>query len=186
MPRILTTAVAAATLAAFKRPCLLAEIVVDSGTVRLWSGIGDLTYAGNVYGGVGTFGSVSAPEETTDLKASNVVFTLSGVPGALLASGVSSLRQGLPARLWAGFLDDAGALIADPVLWFEGTAAVPSTSDDGETCTLSISAESLMATLKRPRVTRLTPEDQKNRAPGDKGFDAVAALQDRVIGWGRD
>jgi hypothetical protein len=172
--------------AAVKAPCLLVEIQTAAQWLRVWSGAGDLTFQGNIYTGVGALGSVSAPEETTDLKSTGVVFTMTGIPAALLEQSVSAIRHNLPARMWLGFRDmGTGALIADPVLLFEGTCAVPTTDDGGETCTISLSAENLLASLKRPREVRYTPEDQATRDPGDKGFDYVAGLQDKSIVWGR-
>lgn len=185
MPRTLTSGVTTEVAAGIKRPCVIAEIQTATSYVRAWSGIGDLVWGGNTYQGVGQLGGVSAPEETTALKATGIVYTLSGIPSALLSAAVSDLRPNLPARLWLGFLDASFQLIADPVLLFEGTAGVPSTDEAGDTCSISISAENLLASLKRPRVIRFTPEDQANRDATDKGFDYNAALQDRQIAWGR-
>ncbi|MCZ8310954.1 MAG: hypothetical protein O9320_08870 [Magnetospirillum sp.] len=174
-----------AVSAAAKRPVLLAEIETATGFLRVWTGLGDLTFDGDTYAGVGALASVSAPEETTDLKSTGLVFSMTGIPTSLLEQSVNAVRQNLPARLWLGFLDmGTGALIADPVLVFEGTCGVPSTEETGETCTIALSAENIMASLKRPREIRYTPEDQANRADGDKGFDYNALLQDKSIDWG--
>lgn len=186
MPRTLSTAMQTAVSAATKAPVLIAEIETATGFLRVWTGLGDLTFQSNVYSGVGQLASVSAPEETTDLKSTGLVFSMTGIPTALLEQSVNAVRQNLPARLWLGLLDmGTGALIADPVLVFEGTCGVPSTEETGDTCTISLSAENIMASLKRPREIRYTPEDQANRADGDKGFDYVAGLQDKSIVWGR-
>lgn len=185
MPRTLTTEMAAQIAARVKYPIVLVEIETAGASVRVWSGAGDLEWDAKIFTGVGTFGAVQAAEETLDLRAAGDVYTLSGVDPALLSASIGDLRQNLPCRRWLGFLDAAGALIADPILMFEGTAAVPTTDDSGETLTIAISSENLLNTLKRARETRYTPEDQATRAAGDKGFDYVAALQDRVIAWGR-
>ncbi len=185
MPRSLTTEMAAQIAARVKSPVMLVEIETAGAPVRAWSGIGDLAWAGKTFTGVGTFGGVQTAEETLDLRAAGDVYTLSGIDPALLSAAIGDVRQNLPCRRWLGFLDAAGALIADPILMFEGTAAVPTTDDDADTLTIALSSENLLNTLKRPRETRYTPEDQATRSAGDKGFDYVAALQDRVIAWGR-
>ena len=185
MARTLTVAVAAEIAAKTKHPVAIVEIMTAGAPVRVWSGVGDLVFDGDTYSGVGSLGGIQSAEETIELRASGEVYTLSGIPSALLSAAIGDVRQGLPCRRWLGFVDAAGALIADPLLLFEGTASVPTTDDSGDTCTISLSAENLLNTLKRPRVTRYTPEDQKIRETGDKGFDYVAALQDRVIAWGR-
>ncbi len=175
-----------AVSAAAKAPRLIAEIQTATGWLRLWNGLGDLTFQSNIFSGVGQLAGVSAPEETTDLKSTGLVFSMTGIQASLLEQSVNAVRQNLPARLWLGFLDmGSGALIADPVFLFEGTCGVPSTEETGETCTISLSAENIMASLKRAREIRYTPEDQANRDDGDKGFDQVAGNQDKSVVWGR-
>lgn len=185
MARPLTPAMSAEIAARAKRPVVLVEIVTVSAPVRVWTGVGDLVWDAKTFNGVGTFGGVQPAEETVDLRAAGEVYTLSGVDPALLSASIGDVRPNLPCRRWLGFVDAEGALIPDPILLFEGSAAVPTTDDSGDTLTISLSAESLLNTLKRPRETRYTPEDQRTRSPGDKGFDYVAALQDRTIKWGR-
>jgi len=184
MSRDLTADVLAETVAEVKRLALFAEIETAGDTVRLWSGIGDATLGGNLFVGVGTFGGISTPEETTDFKAAGIVFTLSGIPSALISIAINDIRQGLPAKCWIAFLEADGSLIADPVLLFEGTAAVPTTDEQAETCTIALSAESWASTLRRPRSTRYTQGDQETRDPTDKGFAYVPTLQDKKIVWG--
>ena len=186
MSRVLTPAMAAQIAARVKWPVTLVEIETASTPVRVWTGVGDLVWSGKTFVGLGTFGGFQAAEETVDLRATGEVYTLSGVEPATIAAAVGDVRPHLPCRRWLGFLDAGGALIADPILLFEGWAAVPTTDEKPpETVTIALSAENLLATLKRPRETRYTPEDQRTRNATDKGFDYVAALQDRTIAWGR-
>lgn len=184
MSRELTPAAEAEATAEVKRVAVFAEIETAGDTVRLWSGLGDATLDGNIFVGVGTFGGISAPEETTDFKSTGIVFTLSGVPSALIAVAINDIKQGLPAKCWLAFLEADGTLIADPVLIFEGYAAVPTTDEQAETCTIALSAESWASTLRRPRSTRYTQGDQATRDATDKGFAYVPTLQDRKIVWG--
>lgn len=185
MSRGITADMQAFAEAVSKRPILLVEIETNAGAVRAWSGIGTILWAGKEFIGVGAFGGVSAPEETTDLKATGATYTLSGVPTSLISSVAVDMRQGLPARSWLGGLTEDGQIIADPIVWDEATVAVPATDDGAETCTIIVSTESLMATLRRPRTIRMTPEDQKIRDATDTGFRYVADLQDRVIVLGK-
>lgn len=185
MSRVLTTAMAAQIAASAKFPVALVEIETASTPVRVWTGVGDLVWSGKTFKGLGVFGGFQAAEETIDLRATGEVYTLSGVDPATIAASVGDVRPHLPCRRWLGFLDASGALLADPILLFEGWAAVPTTSEQPETVTIALSAENLLATLKRARETRYTPEDQRTRDATDKGFDYVAALQDRTIAWGR-
>lgn len=57
--------------------------------------------------------------------------------------------------------------------------------DEGpETSAITVTAESELADLKRPRVRRYTHEDQQQLYPGDMGFEFVSGVMDLEIGWG--
>ena len=60
-----------------------------------------------------------------------------------------------------------------------------SIDDGGQTCTISVSAESRLIDLDRTRERRYTSEDQKIDFPNDKGLEFIADLQDKEIIWGR-
>lgn len=185
MSRTLTSAMEDASLAASLQPIIIVEIEVNAGFVRAWSGIGDLVFNGNTFTGVGNFGGISAAEETTELKASGLVVSLSGIPAALISTSLGSIRQGLPGTVWLGALNSSMALIADPVIIFKGLVDVPRIEDGGETATISISLESLEVDRERNRVRRYTPQDQLLIDATDRGFEYVAGLQDKQIVWGK-
>lgn len=185
MARALTAQMLAAVTAGVVRPCLIAKITTVSGDLKLWNGRGDLVWGADTFAGVGHLGSVSSVNETQELRADKVTFTLSGIPQSLIATALSDMRWGKPALLWVGMLDDNGALITDPYQIFAGLTDVPVMDEGADTATLSIVAENRLADLERPRVRRFTHEDQQLRDPTDLGFEYVAALQDAKIMWGQ-
>lgn len=185
MSRILTPATEAASLAGLCSPVFLADIDTLGGHVRIWTGIGNLVFAGDTYVGGGQHCGVDQIKETVDLEASGMTFRLNGLDPALLAACLSQIQQGRLAKLWLGFLDSSLALIADPVLLFEGFTDVPEMEDSGDTASISLSTESRLIDLDRPRSRRYTDQDQKINAPGDRGFEYVPSLQDRQIVFGR-
>ena len=186
MSRTLTAAMETESLAAKLQPVIFVDIeVASSEYVRAWSGVGNLIYGGNTFTGTGTFGTISAVEETTEMKATGLTLSLSGIPAALISTSLNSIRQGLPGIVYLGALDSAGALIADPLVLFSGLVDVPKVDEDGETATISISLESLEVDRERSRVRRYTPEDQYLIDATDRGFEYVASLQDKQIIWGR-
>ena len=83
MSRDLTTDVANAFSAAQVKPVILAKLEFASGTVRVHSGIGNLTFASETYTGVGTLGTVSDIEETIDESSNSVTLTLSAASSVL-------------------------------------------------------------------------------------------------------
>lgn len=186
MARDLTAGMTAAIAADTVRPILLAEIVFASGTSRVWNGIGDIVFGANTYQGVGKFGSATPVQETTELQASGVTFSLSGIPADMLSIALQDVRWGKSAKLYFGLLNlSTGALIADPYLIFSGMTDVPAIDEGDDTATVSITAENRLVDLERPRIRRYTHEDQQLRDPGDLGFEYVASLQDASISWGQ-
>lgn len=186
MARSLTAGVIAETAMPALRLGLFAEFQFDSGTVRLWSGIGDLAWNGFAWTGAGTLGSVSPIEETAALGAMGVTFTLSGVSPALLAIALGESYQGRLCRLWLGFFDQGWAIVADPVEVFSGRMDRVELADEGSTATIRLAAENRLIDFERAPSPRFyTPEDQKGTYPMDKGLDFVPGLQSKVILWGR-
>lgn len=185
MTRTMTPAVEAALQAQMLRPALFMEAEFPSGFVRVWTGVGDVVWNAQTWLGAGALLSVSAIEETTQVVASGVTVSLSGVPVGLVSAAIADARQGMPGRIWVGMLDAAGAIIADPVQAFAGRLDVPTISDGAEVCTISITYESRLINLTRAREWRYTAQSQRAIYPDDAGFDYVAGLQDKEVTWGR-
>lgn len=184
MSRGLTSDLATAIVARVVNPVLLAFFDFESGPVRVWSGIGDLSWGGNTYGGIGNFGGVSPIEETKDLSARGATFTLSGIPSSLVALALTDNYQGRAAKLWLAALDSSMALVADPYLLFGGRMDTMSSTDGGETSTLTLAVENRMIDLDRSRERRYTEEDQHIDFPADTGLRYINGLQDKSIQWG--
>lgn len=163
-------------------PALLVDIETPTTVIRAWTGIGTLIWNGNSYDGVGNFGGVDTGEETLDIKATGTVYTLAGVPSALIAEALNDIKQGRTAKLYLALFDANGAIV-DVTLVHEGITDVAEIDEQGETATITLTAESKLADLERPRTARYTPEDQKRLYPTDLGFDFVPSLQDAKIVW---
>lgn len=162
----------------------LVKLEFDSGTVRLHTGIGDLVYGGENYEGAGGLLSLNFPSETAEVRATGGTIALSGLDPSILAIADTENYQGRRATVFFGAFDSAGALVVDPDTIYRGTMDVMEPVDEGETARIALSIENRAAAFDRPNVRRLTPEDQALLYAGDKGFDFVAALQDRTIIWG--
>lgn len=185
MTRSVTAGLSAELTAASKSPVLLFEGVFASGTVRFWTGVGDLSWSGQTWTGAGSLIGISAVTETTEVRANGVTIQLQGIPSSLISLILGDARSGRAGKAYLAMLNGSGAIIADPYLAFEGRLDVPMIEDAGDSATISISYESELIDLERPRERRYTPEDQAIDYAGDLGFDYVASLQDAQIVWGR-
>ena len=81
-------------------------------------------------------------------------------------------------------MDDSG-IIADPYLAFEGKLDIPSIQESGEDSLVTITYESRLIDLQRPRESRLTNEEQQREYVGDLGCEFVPAMKEVTLNWGR-
>ncbi len=157
------------------------ELFFDSGTVRLWTGIGNKSISGNVYTGTGSLLSISAIEETSDLGAKNATIMLSGIDSAIVSIALTEPYQGRNCKIYLG-VDG----ITDVVTLFSGIMDVMTIEDSGETSTIVLTVESKIISLDRVVPLRYTEEVQQAKWPSDTFFSYVAKLQDKPIYWGRE
>lgn len=184
MARDLTASLVTALTGDTVRAVVFYEGEFSSGTLRFWSGVGQISWNGQTWTGAGNLGSISAIEESSDVRAVGIVCSLSGQSSAILSLVLGAVRQGLEGKVWIGAVDAAGAVVADPFLAFSGFVDVPDTLDEGESATISIRYESRLIDLDKTRERRYTDEDQQIDYAGDSGFAFVPALQDAQITWG--
>ena len=175
----MTTQVSASELA----PIILASLSFST-PVHLWSGYGTITYNGTGYLGIGTLGTISPIEETTDLAARGISLQLSGVPTAMVSIALSENYQGRPCSVMFAAMASDGTLVSTPVTVFTGRMDVMSINDDGQNATIGMTAENKLVDFRRPRELRYTDEEQKSLFPSDKGLEFVNAIQEKQIYWG--
>lgn len=183
MSRDLTTAVQNQLSADELQPFFAVKLNFDSGDLRLWTGYGDITVDSETYTGGGQVLNISQIEETVEVAARGISMSLNGVDSSLISLALSENYQTRSAKVYLGVLS-SGAVLASPYQLFDGRMDVLTIDDTGETATITMTAESRLIDLERPRLRRYTSEDQKLRHPNDTGLDFVAALQEKEIAWG--
>ncbi|MFZ0662534.1 MAG: hypothetical protein WAM66_07580 [Acidobacteriaceae bacterium] len=134
MSRDLDSSMAAALPAGAIAPAVLAMIQFKSGTSYIWTGVGDLVYAGNTYKGVGMLGKLSSVVEGVDVRADGVTVALSGIGAAAFASAAPPSGVANPVAPSAG----------EYVAWVYPTAVTTANQDAGGT---------VVATLDSAQIT---------------------------------
>lgn len=155
----------------------------DGGSARLWSGIGDLSFGGETFTGSGTVMSVSPVEEDPEISAKGISVTLSGITSTILSYALNENYQGRSLKVYVGAIADDGTVSS--YIAFSGFMDVMTILESGDTCTVTITAESRLVDLERARVHRYTSQNQRQLYPNDSGLDYVSTLQDKEIEWGR-
>lgn len=181
--RDLTDAVAAAIGSNLKAVAVFCEIDFADGPIYVWSGLGYISWNGHTWTGLGWLGQISAIPETTQVQAQNITLSLSGIPSNLVNEVIGQVRQQSTCYVWLAFFDSNNTLIPDPVPCFVGHLDVPTITDSGETCSITITAENPLIDLGRAPNRRYTDCDQQQDFPGDLGMSYVANLQAINLLW---
>lgn len=189
------------------QPAYLAELFFDSGTLRLWSGYGELEWNGNTYFGGGNLIGLSPIEETQDIQAKGVTATLNGIPSNIVALVLSERSRGRKFSLYLatvsassrvatedepglvelengdGFILLENNIISAPYRFFKGLMDVIEITDNGTNSEIRLTIENALIVGRRNKVRRYTKEDQKIRYPNDDGLNFINQLQDKELVW---
>lgn len=70
--------------------------------LRLWSGVGDLSWDGKTWTGAGHLLGLSPLGENTELRAEGFTVSLAGMTTEAVSRALQEVRQGKPGKLWIG------------------------------------------------------------------------------------
>lgn len=160
-----------------------AEFQFASGPLRMWSGYGDKAWNSATWTGAGEFGGISPADETSELGASGLTFSLSGIPNSLRALALADNYRGRLCKAWLAILDAAGN-VTGAYQFYGGRMDVLTITAAGETSTISVRSESRLIDLFRARTSRYTNAEQQRLSPGDTSLSRVAKLAERPLPWG--
>lgn len=165
------------------RPALLAEIHFRSQTSYIWTGVGNLSYGGSTYLGVGSLGHVSRIGAGVDLAAGGVVVSLSGIDSTLFAESMTDIQLGAPAVISFALFDSTGNVLAVQTV-FRGVVDKPTITPGLKEITISLALETRFTNLQRANARRYTAADQQLYFPTDSAFQWVEQLNDQALKWG--
>lgn len=170
------------------RVAWLARFDFASGTQRYWPGFGPLVTSGG-HEWTGTQGMASIGEIAASIggSAPEQTFTLSGIDADFVAAAQASKAEyyGRLCFVYFQFFDEAWQVLDAPVAFWWGKmysiTAAQQADDNGFTRTITLSAESVFSSRRRPRYGTYTDRDQQMRFPGDKGCQRVMGIQSKTI-----
>lgn len=167
------------------KPFQALELEFSDGVIRFWTGYGELSANGRDWSGVGQVLAISPTEESADLSALGMTFTLGGLDTSVISAVLNENYKLRPCALYVGALDADNQPVSDLFQTFSGFIDTISIEEDGDTATIVINAENKLIDLNRPRLRKLTDAEQKLRYPGDDSLAQVALLADRQLDWGK-
>ncbi|WP_115720201.1 hypothetical protein [Gallaecimonas mangrovi] len=161
---------------------LMARLDFVSGIVAVHSGVGDVTFDGAVYKGIGVLGQVSQVKQSNAVKPYTLRLTLSGIPQELAQTAITEKYQGRDGRLYIGAMDSFAQVTATQLLFRGRMDVMPINLGNPSTIALDINSRS--TDWKRAKNGRYTDADQQAKYPGDKFFEYVAQMAEKPIYWG--
>jgi hypothetical protein len=190
MGRGLTTDTVNALSAQRVLPAVFLYASFLDGEVRVWNGIGNISWLGHTWLGLGQaggecLGSISAMSEDSSVTAQGVTISLCGVDPTMLGHALTAVQQGLPCRIWVNLFNDDLEMIGT-VLTYGGLIDQPTIQEGANGCTIAISVESRLSDLQRAQTRRWTDQEQRQRHPADTGFSFVNTLQLWAAAWGAE
>jgi len=166
-------------------PVLFAKLEFDGGDLLAHTSLGDLSFGGDTYLGVGQFGGIGTATEVSDLSNSPISLTLSNIPNAMAAILLNEQYQGRLATVYLGYLDiTTRQLVADPTILYRGLIDTADIQQD-QNFTITLSVNSRFAAWDKPLIRRYNNSDQQARYPGDRGLEFVEQSASKSVVWGR-
>jgi len=164
----------------------------DGEPMRVWSGVGKLITSGGVeWYGLGNIGSISGLEQAVNGEAPETTFVMSGVDPTIVRLTRDEFETKAKNRLVQVMVqfcnddnDKALELFDAPYPIWAGRMQIPRFEMEGPSARkITVSAESLFSLRSRPSSSMYTDVDQRNRYPGDLGFEFVPTLINKTVTW---
>lgn len=162
----------------------MAHMAFPSGTIALNQSTWNLTWAGVTYSGAYGLGAVS---QITDKpgEVQGVTLQLNGgdpLRVALALDGAGEV-QGTPLKLRTALIETSTYTILDAPIDWTGKLDTMSLSEDGDTATISVTAESSAVDLLRGTPSAYSDADQKALYATDKAFEFLVSQAGQRKVW---
>lgn len=189
MSRELPASLESAIEAPVVRPFLALHIGIED-TVRVWTGIGAITFedadgVAQEWLGTGSMGSLDTIGEATDGSATGIKATLNQIPAEFRDDIADQAEKGAVFEVYVGALNETFQQVeAAQVIW-KGRLDTYSITDAGETITVEVTGESRAIDQRRPTIKRFTDEYQQRKYPGDLFFQYLPQMTEIQILWAK-
>lgn len=143
----------------------------------------DLVFGGVTYRGAAGLGTINEVDDSPG-EIKGISFQLSGVSPASVALALddAAVVQGTPCTLRTALLDSSFQIVDAPVDWI-GFLDTMGLSEDGTSCSISVTAENSAVDLLRGYAATYSDADQRSVDAGDRGFEYSAAQVGKPVIW---
>lgn len=161
--------------------------------VFIWTGIGDVSFAGEEWIGIGgvdgdgnaaCIGSLDTIGEGTDGSATGIKVTIVGISPEHREHLEAQALRGSQFRVYFGALNETRQIVQAYKLLTR--ARLDSYQIvDGDTLSVIVTGESRMIDQRRPAIKRYTDAYQQRKYPGDRFFEYMPQLPSIPILWAK-
>lgn len=181
--KALTSPAAAALSASVLSIVQLVYMQFPGLPVALNSSNRNIVFDGVTYLGANGLGAINAIDDSPG-EVKGLSLSMSGVPSDYLALALddSNIVQGTLLTIRLAILSEAGAVLDAPIDWV-GRLDTMSIEEDGDTCTIAVTAESTAVDLLRGTPMTYSNADQQALYLGDRAFEFVNSQTGKPIVW---
>jgi hypothetical protein len=171
------------------QPIFAIELEFSDGTLRFWTGYGDITMtaggSSKTFTGTGDLLTISPIGESSTLQMQGITVALTGIKSSLVSTALTAQYTNRNGTLYMGLYNSSGAVIDDVYTLFKGKMDVLNINEGAETSTITLKIESRLVSFELPLNRMYTLEDQQVDYSTDLGFEFISNLQDKEIIWGK-
>lgn len=168
-------------------PLHLIEVYLDSATYYVTDNYRDVVYDSNTYDALGFFLNFANIEESTEVTASRITLSLSGVDQQYTNLFLTENYVDRRVVIRKAFINTSNALIADPVTIFDGRLDSPVITEDADTglATIAVVASNQFVDFEKTPGRYTNHENQQLHYPGDNGFIYASQIIKDIV-WGQE
>lgn len=162
----------------------LVAMYFPSGTVALNSMNRPVDYGGITYRGAAGLGEISQIEDSAGNEIKGLQLTMSGTSAEMLALALAdaTVVQGVRLVIRLALIGVDGSVI-DAVVDWDGYLDTMPIFADGQTCTITATAESSAVDLLRGNSMTTSNADQQALYPGDRAFEYIVSQSGVPVVW---
>jgi len=163
---------------------MMVKLEFDAGNITLHNGLGNITYDGDTYLGVGDFGTISNIKETGDFSDDSVTLQLSGVDTALQNNALNADYYLRPVTVFiAPVSKTTGAMLGTPYQFSKGEMSSIGVAL-GSSDIIELVYETESAKFQEANDRRNSNADQQNEHSGDVFYEFTERVNNARIRWG--
>ena len=168
-------------------PLHLIEIYLDSATYYVTDNFKDVSYNSNTYTALGFFLNFDPIEESAAINASKITLGLSGVDQQYTNLFLTENYVDRQVVIRKAFISTANALIADPVIIFDGRMDNPIITEDTDTglASIGVTVSNQFVDFEKTPGRYTNHENQQLHYPGDNGFIYASQIIKDIV-WGSE